>query len=71
MKAEFLKDENGNIWFYYAINIQGRSRNKKGSSDLAQQTAATIDAAKQKFNEEEEREEMEQELQMYQEENEG
>jgi len=36
MKAEFLKDENGNIWFYYATNIQGRSRNKKGSSDLAQ-----------------------------------
>ncbi len=21
MKAEFLKDENGNIWFYYASNI--------------------------------------------------
>jgi hypothetical protein len=21
MKAEFLKDENGNIWFHYASNI--------------------------------------------------
>jgi hypothetical protein len=28
MKAEFLKDENGNIWFTYASNIQMRSRIK-------------------------------------------
>ena len=55
MKAEFLKDENGNIWFYYATGIQGRSRNKKGSSDVAQQNAAAIEAGKQKYNEEEER----------------
>lgn len=25
MKAEFLKDENSNIWFFYASNIQVRS----------------------------------------------
>ena len=29
MKAEFFKDENGNIWFYYASNIQMRpSKNR-------------------------------------------
>lgn len=29
MKAEFLKDENGNIWFFYASKIQIRpSRNR-------------------------------------------
>ena len=71
MKAEFLKDENGNIWFYYASNIQGRSRNKKGSSEVAQQNAMNIEAGKQKVNEDEERQEMEDELQEYQQENEG
>lgn len=25
MKAEFLKDENGNIWFFFASNIQIRT----------------------------------------------
>ena len=25
MKVEFLKDENGNIWFFFASNIQVRS----------------------------------------------
>jgi len=71
MKAEFLKDDNGNIWFFYASNIQGRSRNKKGSSEMAQQNAMNIEAGKQKYNEEEERQEMEEELQEYQDENEG
>ena len=50
MKAEFLKDENGNIWFYYATNIQGRSRIKKnaaGYSDaLQQQNAMNLEGAK-------------------------
>jgi hypothetical protein len=26
MKAEFLKDDNGNIWFYYVTGLQTRSR---------------------------------------------
>lgn len=26
MKAEFLKDENSNIWFFYASNINIRSK---------------------------------------------
>ncbi len=31
MKAEFLKDENGNIWFFFATNIQIRpSKNRMG-----------------------------------------
>jgi hypothetical protein len=25
MKTVFLKDENGNIWFFYATNIHSRS----------------------------------------------
>ena len=29
MKAEFLKDDNGSIWFYYATGIQTRSRIKQ------------------------------------------
>ena len=35
MKAEFLKDENGNIWFFYATNIQVRSRVKNSAAAAA------------------------------------
>lgn len=28
MKAEFLKDENSNIWFFFASNIQVRSKTR-------------------------------------------
>lgn len=45
MKAEFLKDDNGNIWFFYASNIQARSRFKNaamnqqmGGNSLAQES---------------------------------
>lgn len=57
MKAEFLKDDNGNIWFFYATNIQVRSRIKKETT-----AGGALDIAKAKINEEEEREDLEEEL---------
>lgn len=45
MKAEFLKDENGNIWFYYASNIQIRSRLSKNSPQVV---TVGLDPAKAK-----------------------
>jgi hypothetical protein len=33
MKAEFLKDDNGNIWFFYAESMQ--VRNCKGRMGIA------------------------------------
>jgi hypothetical protein len=38
MKAEFLKDDNGNIWFFYASNIQVRPR-YRGAAAAAQMNA--------------------------------
>lgn len=66
MKAEFYKDEIGNIWFYYATNIQSRSRMKPPPVIPGLQTATTaIDQAKQKAQEQEEKEDMLAEIEEY------
>lgn len=62
MKAEFLKDDNGNIWFYYAKCIQTRSR-------LRGQHVNTIEQIKLKTGDAEDKQEVFLELQEYQQEN--
>ena len=59
MKAEFLKDENGNIWFTYASEIQMRSR-IKGAPPTSQ-----AENTKQKQAELEEKEDMIEEIEEY------
>jgi len=46
MKVEFFKDDNGNIWFYYASNIQTRSRYKSHPSNAT--IGVNVDVAKSK-----------------------
>lgn len=53
MKAEFLKDDNGNIWFYYASGIQTRARYKSvvqplGFTEVAGKAKAASSAAEEK-----------------------
>jgi len=53
MKAEFLKDENGNIWFYYASGIQSRARYKAvvqpvGFAEAAGRAKAASSTAEEK-----------------------
>lgn len=49
MKAEFLKDENGNIWFFYAHHINTRPAKNKAAAlyevrNLATQSQANASA---------------------------
>ena len=52
MKAEFLKDENGNIWFYYATGIQTRARYQAvaptGLAELTSKSKSTVNKAEEK-----------------------
>lgn len=49
MKAEFFKDENGVIWFYYAQNIHVRKNKslKEQNSKDAKKKAKEIQANKE------------------------
>lgn len=64
MKAEFLKDDNGNIWFFYASNIQTRSRIKSSPEN-----GMNIESMKNsKTNEIENKEELLAEIEEYEQE---
>ena len=62
MKAEFLKDENGNIWFYYATGIQTRARYKAAAPTGI---AEIVSKAKTTNTKAEEKEKLEEELDEY------
>ena len=62
MKAEFFKDDNGNIWFYYASCIQIRSRLSKNGPQVI---TIGIDPAKAKALEAEEKEQLLEEVNDY------
>lgn len=47
MKTTFLKDENGNIWFFYANNIQVRPCKNKHNNPLYDVKAAITQKAKE------------------------
>ena len=59
MKAEFLKDDNGNIWFFYATGIQSRPRYKHTPP------VVVADVGKTKVNDAEEKDELLVELNEY------
>lgn len=48
MKAEFMKDENGNIWFYYASDIQVRPSKAKHNNLYDNSKAQAARIAEQK-----------------------
>ena len=42
MRCEFMKDENGHIWFFYASDIQVRSMRNHQTGTYAQKKAAML-----------------------------
>ena len=67
MKAQFLKDDNGNIWFFYATNIQTRSRVKNIPTSIAE----AAEGSKAKAGDIDDKEEMTEEIDQYKADQEG